>query len=77
MVGCRLTVLSTVYETVIKPFTNQWAGLKGRKCQTQPVVSKITGDLPIMETALALRPASVHRENLPHGEEFDSIEEEL
>eukprot|EP00957_Ditylum_brightwellii_P044979 3411481-Ditylum_brightwellii.AAC.1 len=29
------------------------------------------------ETALALKPASVHRENLPHGEEFDSIEEEL
>eukprot|EP00957_Ditylum_brightwellii_P163207 12427293-Ditylum_brightwellii.AAC.2 len=29
------------------------------------------------ETALALRPASVHRENLLHGEEFNSIEEEL
>eukprot|EP00957_Ditylum_brightwellii_P008617 653888-Ditylum_brightwellii.AAC.1 len=28
-------------------------------------------------TALASRPASVHRENLPHGEEFASIEEEL
>eukprot|EP00957_Ditylum_brightwellii_P046039 3493152-Ditylum_brightwellii.AAC.1 len=29
------------------------------------------------ETALASRPASVNRENLPHGEEFKSIEEEL
>eukprot|EP00957_Ditylum_brightwellii_P065800 4991234-Ditylum_brightwellii.AAC.1 len=29
------------------------------------------------EIALASRPASVHRENLPHGEEFDSIEKEL
>eukprot|EP00957_Ditylum_brightwellii_P131686 10043420-Ditylum_brightwellii.AAC.1 len=29
------------------------------------------------ETALALRPESVHNENLFHGEEFESIEEEL
>eukprot|EP00957_Ditylum_brightwellii_P074069 5628428-Ditylum_brightwellii.AAC.1 len=29
------------------------------------------------ETALASRTLSVHRENLPHGEKFDSIEEEL
>eukprot|EP00957_Ditylum_brightwellii_P031223 2366632-Ditylum_brightwellii.AAC.1 len=29
------------------------------------------------ETALALRPSSVNRENLPQGEEFKSIEEEL
>eukprot|EP00957_Ditylum_brightwellii_P126496 9642105-Ditylum_brightwellii.AAC.1 len=29
------------------------------------------------ETALTLRPASVHRENLPQGEEFEYIEEEL
>ena len=29
------------------------------------------------ETALALRLASVNRENLPQGEEFESIEEEL
>eukprot|EP00957_Ditylum_brightwellii_P208992 15359806-Ditylum_brightwellii.AAC.1 len=29
------------------------------------------------ETALASRPASDHRENFPHGEEFTSIEEEL
>jgi hypothetical protein len=29
------------------------------------------------ETALTSRPASVNRENLPHGEEFTSIEEEL
>eukprot|EP00957_Ditylum_brightwellii_P049229 3735494-Ditylum_brightwellii.AAC.1 len=29
------------------------------------------------ETELALRPASVHRDDLTHGEEFTSIEEEL
>eukprot|EP00957_Ditylum_brightwellii_P184938 14084939-Ditylum_brightwellii.AAC.1 len=29
------------------------------------------------KTALASRPASVNRENLPQGEEFKSIEEEL
>eukprot|EP00957_Ditylum_brightwellii_P166933 12706918-Ditylum_brightwellii.AAC.1 len=29
------------------------------------------------ETALASRQASVNRENLPHGEEFKPIEEEL
>eukprot|EP00957_Ditylum_brightwellii_P155613 11845464-Ditylum_brightwellii.AAC.1 len=29
------------------------------------------------ETALALRPASANRKNLPHGDEFASIEEEL
>eukprot|EP00957_Ditylum_brightwellii_P184188 14029473-Ditylum_brightwellii.AAC.1 len=29
------------------------------------------------ETALALRPASVNRENFPQGEEFESIDEEL
>eukprot|EP00957_Ditylum_brightwellii_P018024 1358293-Ditylum_brightwellii.AAC.1 len=29
------------------------------------------------ETALALRPAPVNSENLLHGEEFGSIEEEL
>eukprot|EP00957_Ditylum_brightwellii_P140962 10738596-Ditylum_brightwellii.AAC.1 len=28
-------------------------------------------------TALASRTASVRRDHLPHGEEFDSIEEEL
>eukprot|EP00957_Ditylum_brightwellii_P135645 10344224-Ditylum_brightwellii.AAC.1 len=103
MVGRRLTVLNTVYETVIKSFTNRWAGLRDCKHQTQPMVPKITGELPIMqwvdvfddfltqkigvrtiplsyvtrETALALRPAFVHRKNLPHGEEFESIEEEL
>eukprot|EP00957_Ditylum_brightwellii_P136224 10389150-Ditylum_brightwellii.AAC.2 len=102
-VGCRVTVLNTVYETVIKSFTNQWAGLKDRNCQMQLVVPKITGELPIMQwvnvfddflnqkigvktiplsyvtraTALASRPASVHRDHLPHGKEFDSIEEEL
>eukprot|EP00957_Ditylum_brightwellii_P183527 13979886-Ditylum_brightwellii.AAC.1 len=29
------------------------------------------------KTALALRPAPVNRENLPQGEEFEFIEEEL
>eukprot|EP00957_Ditylum_brightwellii_P141791 10803300-Ditylum_brightwellii.AAC.1 len=103
MVGCHVKVSNIVYETVIKSFINQWAGLKNWKCQTQPVIPKITGELPIMQwvdifddflnwkigvrttplsyvtraTALASGPASVHRENLPHGEEFDSIEEEL
>eukprot|EP00957_Ditylum_brightwellii_P099776 7600413-Ditylum_brightwellii.AAC.1 len=28
-------------------------------------------------TALATRPASNHKDDLPHGEEFDSFEEEL
>eukprot|EP00957_Ditylum_brightwellii_P112086 8546657-Ditylum_brightwellii.AAC.1 len=83
MVGCRLTVSNTVYKTIIKSFTDQWDGMKDHKCQTQSMVPKITGELPIMhwvdtrETALASRLASVHRENLPHGEEFNSIEEEL
>eukprot|EP00957_Ditylum_brightwellii_P103201 7865535-Ditylum_brightwellii.AAC.1 len=103
MVGLHLTVANTVYGTVIQSFTNQWAGLKDRKHQTQSVVPKITAELPIIrwvdvfddflsrkigvqtiplsymtrETALALRPVSVNRENLPHGEEFASIEKEL
>eukprot|EP00957_Ditylum_brightwellii_P157881 12017879-Ditylum_brightwellii.AAC.1 len=102
-VGRRLTVLNTVYATVIWSFTNQWAGLKDCKRQTEPVVPKITAELPIMrwvyvfddflsrkigvctiplsyvtrETALASRPASVNRGDLPQGEEFKSIEEEL
>ena len=48
MVGRRLTVANTVYATVIRSFTNQWAGLKDCKHQTQPVVPKITAELPIM-----------------------------
>jgi hypothetical protein len=102
-IGRHLTVLNTMYATVIRSFTQQWAGLKDRKRQTDPVVPKITAELPIMrwvdvfynflsrkigvrtiplsyvtrETALASRPASDHRENLPHCEEFESIEEEL
>eukprot|EP00957_Ditylum_brightwellii_P086458 6578233-Ditylum_brightwellii.AAC.1 len=36
-VGRRLTAANTVYKTVIWSFTNQWAGLKDCKCQTQPV----------------------------------------
>eukprot|EP00957_Ditylum_brightwellii_P000077 5275-Ditylum_brightwellii.AAC.1 len=47
-VGHRLTVANTVYKTVIWSFTNQSAGLKDRKHQTQPVVPKITAELPIM-----------------------------
>eukprot|EP00957_Ditylum_brightwellii_P148379 11296599-Ditylum_brightwellii.AAC.1 len=49
MVGHRLTVLNTVYKTVIRSFTNQWASLKDCKRQTQPMVSNITGELPIMQ----------------------------
>eukprot|EP00957_Ditylum_brightwellii_P132002 10064766-Ditylum_brightwellii.AAC.1 len=48
-VGCHLTVLNTVYETVIRSFTDQWAGLKDCKCQMQPVAPKITGELSIMQ----------------------------
>eukprot|EP00957_Ditylum_brightwellii_P039381 2978701-Ditylum_brightwellii.AAC.1 len=48
-VGCCVTVLNTVYKTIIKSFTNQWAGLKDWKQQMQPVVPKITGTLPVMQ----------------------------
>eukprot|EP00957_Ditylum_brightwellii_P190368 14491488-Ditylum_brightwellii.AAC.1 len=101
--GCHVTASKTVYKTVIKSFTNQWTRLKDRKQQMQPVVLKITGELPIMQwvdvfddflnwkigvrtislsyatraTALISMPVSVHRDDLPHGEELDSIEEEL
>eukprot|EP00957_Ditylum_brightwellii_P136705 10424867-Ditylum_brightwellii.AAC.1 len=47
-VGRRLIVANTAYGMVIRSFTNQWAGLKDRKYQTQPVVPKITTELPIM-----------------------------
>ena len=47
-VGRRLTVANTTYATVIRSFTNQWAGLKNCKRQAQPVVPKITTELPIM-----------------------------
>eukprot|EP00957_Ditylum_brightwellii_P044207 3354660-Ditylum_brightwellii.AAC.1 len=49
MVGCRVTVLNTVYKTIIKSFTNQWARLKDRKQQTQPEVPKITRELPVIQ----------------------------
>eukprot|EP00957_Ditylum_brightwellii_P180533 13752328-Ditylum_brightwellii.AAC.1 len=49
MVGCHVTVLNTVYKTVIKSFTNQWASLKDQKQQTQPMVPKSTGELPVMQ----------------------------
>eukprot|EP00957_Ditylum_brightwellii_P107479 8201010-Ditylum_brightwellii.AAC.1 len=49
MVGHCLTVANTVYETVIRSFSNQWASLKDHKCKTQPVVPKITAELPIMQ----------------------------
>eukprot|EP00957_Ditylum_brightwellii_P011686 882817-Ditylum_brightwellii.AAC.1 len=48
MVGRCLTVSNTVYKTVILSFTDQWAGLKDPKRQTQPMVPKITAELPIM-----------------------------
>eukprot|EP00957_Ditylum_brightwellii_P053592 4060581-Ditylum_brightwellii.AAC.1 len=48
-VGCCLTVLNTVYETVIWSFTDQWASLKDCKRQAQPMVPKITAELPIMQ----------------------------
>eukprot|EP00957_Ditylum_brightwellii_P074318 5646765-Ditylum_brightwellii.AAC.1 len=48
-VGCHVAVLNTLYKTVIKSFTNQWAGLKDWKQQTQPMVLKITGELPAMQ----------------------------
>eukprot|EP00957_Ditylum_brightwellii_P101848 7762412-Ditylum_brightwellii.AAC.1 len=103
MVSCHVTVSNTVYNAVIKSFTNQWAELRDQKQQMQPVVPKITGEFPITEwmdvfddffyrkicvrtipfsyvtraTALASRPVPDHKDDLPHGEEFDSIEEEL
>eukprot|EP00957_Ditylum_brightwellii_P119044 9080113-Ditylum_brightwellii.AAC.1 len=46
-IGCKLTVSNTVYARVIRSFTQQWAGLKDRKCKTDPVVPKITAELPI------------------------------
>eukprot|EP00957_Ditylum_brightwellii_P024169 1822176-Ditylum_brightwellii.AAC.1 len=36
-VSRHLTVANTTYATVIRSFTNQWASLKDRKRQTQPV----------------------------------------
>eukprot|EP00957_Ditylum_brightwellii_P059829 4541763-Ditylum_brightwellii.AAC.1 len=48
MVGRCLTVANTAYATVIRSFTNNWAGLKDCKRLTQPVVPKITAELPIM-----------------------------
>eukprot|EP00957_Ditylum_brightwellii_P174612 13295111-Ditylum_brightwellii.AAC.1 len=47
-IGCCLTVLNTVYATVMRSFTNQLAGLKDHKRQTDPVVLRITDELPIM-----------------------------
>eukprot|EP00957_Ditylum_brightwellii_P130375 9945114-Ditylum_brightwellii.AAC.1 len=102
-VGRHVTVLNTVYKTVIKSFNDQWTRLKDWKQQMQPVVPKITRELPVMQwtdtfddflhrkigvwtiplsyvtraTALATRPASDHKDDLPHGDEFDSIEDEL
>eukprot|EP00957_Ditylum_brightwellii_P151542 11541106-Ditylum_brightwellii.AAC.1 len=46
MVGCFLTVLNTVYETITKSFTDQWAGLKDRKCQTQSKVLRSQESCP-------------------------------
>eukprot|EP00957_Ditylum_brightwellii_P204808 15340935-Ditylum_brightwellii.AAC.1 len=44
-----LTVLITVYKTIIKSFTNQWARLKDQKQQMQPMVPKIIRELPVMQ----------------------------
>eukprot|EP00957_Ditylum_brightwellii_P180484 13748636-Ditylum_brightwellii.AAC.1 len=44
----RIMVSNTVRKTIIKSFTNQWAGLKDQKQQTQPEVLKITRELPVM-----------------------------
>eukprot|EP00957_Ditylum_brightwellii_P197669 15059461-Ditylum_brightwellii.AAC.1 len=70
-VGCRLTVLNTIYNTVIKSFTNQWARLKDWKQQTQPMVQKIIGELTIMKIGVRTTSLSYMTR------EFDSIEEEL
>eukprot|EP00957_Ditylum_brightwellii_P051682 3918805-Ditylum_brightwellii.AAC.1 len=48
ILGRRLTVANTAYATLIQSFNKQWAGLKDPKRQTQPVVPKITTELPIM-----------------------------
>eukprot|EP00957_Ditylum_brightwellii_P026299 1989192-Ditylum_brightwellii.AAC.1 len=48
IIGQRLTVSNTVYATVIRSFTKQWAGLRDHKRQTDPVVLRITAELPIM-----------------------------
>eukprot|EP00957_Ditylum_brightwellii_P037857 2863138-Ditylum_brightwellii.AAC.1 len=61
MVGCCVTVSNTVYETVIKSFTNQWASLKDRKCQTQHVVPKITGELPSCNGLMSLMTSLTRR----------------
>eukprot|EP00957_Ditylum_brightwellii_P093338 7107525-Ditylum_brightwellii.AAC.1 len=102
-VGCHVTVLNTIYKIIIKSFINKWAGLKDWKQQMQPVVPKITDELPVMQwtdvfddflhrkiavrniplsyvtraTALVSRQVSDHKDDLPHEEEFDSVEEEL
>eukprot|EP00957_Ditylum_brightwellii_P140884 10731745-Ditylum_brightwellii.AAC.1 len=47
-VGRCLTVANTTHATGIRSFTNQWADLKDHKHQTQPMVPKITAELPIM-----------------------------
>eukprot|EP00957_Ditylum_brightwellii_P062826 4767111-Ditylum_brightwellii.AAC.1 len=47
-IGRGLKVSNTVYTTVIRYFTQQWAGLKDRKRQTDPVVLKFTAELPII-----------------------------
>eukprot|EP00957_Ditylum_brightwellii_P056643 4293496-Ditylum_brightwellii.AAC.1 len=49
MVGHHLIVANTAYGMVIRSVTDQWAGLKDCKRQTQPVVPKVTAELPIMK----------------------------
>eukprot|EP00957_Ditylum_brightwellii_P196224 14951258-Ditylum_brightwellii.AAC.1 len=103
MVRREVTVLNTVYKTIIKSFLDQWKGLTNCKKHTQPAVPKITTELPVMHwtdvfdnfllrkfsvrtiplsyvtrvTALAMRPVSVHKTDLPQGEAYVLIEKEL
>eukprot|EP00957_Ditylum_brightwellii_P017786 1339181-Ditylum_brightwellii.AAC.1 len=49
MVGHHVTVLNTVYKTIIKSFTNQWVRAKDQKQQTQPMVPKGTGELLVIQ----------------------------
>eukprot|EP00957_Ditylum_brightwellii_P069604 5287329-Ditylum_brightwellii.AAC.1 len=75
LVGCHVILSNTVYKTSIKTFTDQWAGLKDWKQQLQLVVPKITGKIGVRTiplscatrtTALTTRPASDHKDDLPH-----------
>eukprot|EP00957_Ditylum_brightwellii_P007508 567950-Ditylum_brightwellii.AAC.1 len=55
----------------------RWVDVFGNFLSKKIGVCTIPLSYVTRETALALRPASVNRENLPQGEEFGSIVEEL